>query len=474
MTVIALEDLRRLLWEAAGQEDAAALEELCRLYQDQIRQHFAEWRQIPADIRNQPAQAEGYVQTMVAIARVFQERLGDASLMEALVGKGKDNPVVQWQKELDEAQKAMEELRYHETAGRLADLLIDVHELKGSGPDTYRAITLGLMGECYFQSGEADKAVAPTEQALQICRRTGDMEGLLTYLGNLYEIHRYRGNGRRAADAAEELAEQLAQLGRTAEADPYVRQARLVRAGEPLNRVIVNIEGQRKELDELLVGMQGKVQFAIVRNRLTLAPAQSLTDQGEKLANQGRFEAALQLFGQAARADLYDPQCHYQAAFTLLYLQRYADARQEFQRVAELAPGWFQCGSGAWLAEQMRDGKVTPEVFQLLHVLEEGPLKPAQKSSLVSKALKQAPKLAVLHHIQGKCLTGEGQRTAAEAAFRRGLELADEPDIETRLLVDLGGVVEDKAEKRRLLEAAVELHGNLLATARARVLLAFA
>ncbi len=250
-------------------------------------------------------------------------------------------------------------------------------------------------------------------------------------------------------------------------------QARLVRAGEPLNRVIVNLDGKRKELAEVLAGTPGKVQFAFVRNRITLRPAEALTSQGEKQAGQGRFEAALQLFQQAAEADRFDPQCHCQAGLTFLYLQNYGEAQHQYQLTEELAPGWFQCRSHGWLAGQMLLGKVSHEVFQLWHVLDSGPLSPAQKSTLVEKALTQAPGLALLHEIQGKAARAQGMTRAAEKAYRRGLELAEEPDVKTRLLVDLGAIAGDKAEKRRLLEEAAALAGNLVAAAMARVVLAF-
>jgi tetratricopeptide (TPR) repeat protein len=473
MTTLSFEELRRALWDAAAVGDEAALEQLCRTHADAIRQHFAAWRQVPAELRDQPVRIEGYVQTMVAVARLFEQKLGDPSLLRELTGGGGDNPLVRWQQRLDHAQKAMDELRYRETAGVLTDLLIDVRGLKGSGPDAYLPPTFGLLGECYFQSGEVEKAVAPTEQALQICRRTGDVEGVATYLGNLYEIHRYRGASQRAADAAEELAERLGEQGQKAEAEQYTRQAQLVRQGEPLNRVIVNVDGRRRELDEVLAGTPGQVQFAFVRNRVTLRPAEALTKQGEKQAGQGRFEAALGLFEQAAQADHFDPQCHYQAGLTLLYLQRYAEAQREYLTTEELAPGWFHCRSSAWLARQLLQGAVSHETFQCWHVLEEGPLSPAQKSNLVEKALRQAPNLALLHQIHGKCLRAVGLNPAAEKAYRRGLELAEEPDIKTRLLVDLGAMVGDRMEKRVLLQEAVALNGNLLSAAMARVVLEF-
>ena len=174
-----------------------------------------------------------------------------------------------------------------------------------------------------------------------------------------------------------------------------------------------------------------------------------MTRQGEQQAEQGRFEAALRLFQQAVEADAYDPQCCYQAGLTLLYLGRYADAVQAYEAVEERAPGWFQCRSHAWLARQMHQGAVSQEVFQLWHVAEDGPLSPAQKLNVVERALQTCPDLALLHHQRGKSLRAMNLGPAAESAYRRGLECAQEPDVRGRLLVDLAGVGSDQAERQR-------------------------
>ncbi len=121
----------------------------------------------------------------------------------------------------------------------------------------------------------------------------------------------------------------------------------------------------------------------------------------------------------------------------------------------------------------MQQGKISQEVFQLWHVAEDGPLNPGQKLNVVERALKLCPDLALLHHLKGKGLRALNQGPAAEAAYREGLRHAQEPDIQTRLLVDLGGVVDDPAERRRLLEQAVQLNGNLLTAVMARIVLAF-
>src|SRR5438045_8182611 len=48
---------------------------------------------------------------------------------------------------------------------------IDARGLRGSGADSYLPITLGYLGECYFQGREADKALGPLGQALELCRQ---------------------------------------------------------------------------------------------------------------------------------------------------------------------------------------------------------------------------------------------------------------------------------------------------------------
>src|SRR5262249_13322410 len=97
-----------------------------------------------------------------------------------------------------------------------------------------------------------------------------------------------------------------------------------------------------------------------------------------------------------------------------------------------------------------------------------------EKLLLADNGLRQAPDLALLHLARGKVLKALGQAAQAAAAFRKGLLCVEESDSETRLLVELASVVSDETEKKRLLEQAVALQGNLVAVAMARVILAFA
>src|SRR5262249_23190206 len=187
-----------------------------------------------------------------------------------------DNPVLRWQESLKQAREEMASLRLNDAIARLTDLAIDVGRLRGTAVEDYLPVVLGSLGECYFHSGQHDRALEPTRQALERVRHRDDVEGIVAYLGNLYEIHRYRGEPQPAARQPEELASTCERKGDADQARRYRHQARLVRAGEPLLRVVIDVGGKRYELDEVLAGIEGAVRFLFERNRLALAPSRAL------------------------------------------------------------------------------------------------------------------------------------------------------------------------------------------------------
>jgi tetratricopeptide (TPR) repeat protein len=467
------DDLRQRLWETvafAGEDELVAF---CRAHEADIVSNFAAWRVVPEHLRDSRADAEKYVQAMVAVARLFDQRLGRPELLRTLMG-GPDNPLVRWHQEIDESRKEMDRLRYRDAAKRLNDLLIDTRNLRGSGADALLPVTYGCLGECYFQSGLAERALAPTQKALDLSRAAGDGEGVVAYLGNLYEINRHLGRKDDAATSAERLAEELTRHGQADQAERYRRQAARVRAGEPKVRVVCDVGGRRLELAEVLAGgPTGQVRFLFERDRLTLRAASALTEGGEAEANHGRFEAALKLFREAAQIDRFAPQPRYQAALTLLYLQRYLEGVAEYEATEALAPGWFHCRSGLGMARRLADGALSHQAFIAWHVLEDGPLPPAEKVRLAEKTLAEAADFAAVHLALAKNLRLTARPREAEAAARRGLAVAAEPDVRTRLLVELAAHLADGDEKRRLLQEAVDLNGNLVAAAMAALVLRF-
>ena len=139
-----------------------------------------------------------------------------------------------------------------------------------------------------------------------------------------------------------------------------------------------------------------------------------LTNRGEALGRSGRYHEALGTFREAAAADPFDPHSRYQEAFTLLHLERYAEAADAYRQVEELAPGWFQCRADLWLAEQLTLGKLPQEVFLGLHVLTDGAQSPEENVSLSRKVLARFPDLPVLHFHHGRisCERDELRRPA--------------------------------------------------------------
>lgn len=170
--------------------------------------------------------------------------------------------------------------------------------------------------------------------------------------------------------------------------------------------------------------------------------------------------------------DQYSPDPHYEAAITLMHLRRYPEAVDAYGRVESLAPGWYHCRSEIWLARQLATGNITHETFLTLRELEDGNSLPLDKAQIAEAALQQAPAVALLYLRYGENLEHLGDREEAEAVYRKGLRFADEPDVQTCLLVRLAGLLDSRtSERQRLLEQAATINGNLISCAMAKLLM---
>jgi tetratricopeptide (TPR) repeat protein len=464
------EALREALFDAAA-GGAGRLEELCRAHRDDIVASFSGWTTVPPDVRTDPTAMQRYANGLISVARVFAASLGDPQLMQRLAGPPGANPLTRWQEQLGEARELMDALRYSEAAAILERALESSRGLSGSGVDQLLPITLGFLGECHFHGGEVERAAEPTREALALCEAHGDAEGVAVYLGNLYEIHRYLGEGAAAAGYAERLADTFAERGDEVQAAWYRSQGRILRRGAPAVRVVALIEGRRYELDELPSMSSLHVKFLFERDRITLKPAVDRTARGEELGSAGAYERALAAFRSAAAADPHDPHCRYLEALTLLSLERPAEAITSYEACEARAPGFFHCRADLWLAREIAGGRLDHGAFLALRSLEDETAAPEERARLARKALARYPKLPALHLALGEVLARMGKHSEAEAAYREGLALAQEPDVRSRLLVALGGLIAPGDESRRLLVEAVELNGNLTAAATARVIL---
>ena len=462
------EALRDLLFNAVASGDAAAVEKLCIEHRATILESFATWQRVPDAVRADPAAMQRYAQGLIAIARLFAQRLGSSQLLARLTGDPGDNPITQWQDDLRAAYDAMNDARYTDATEQLRALLDTTRDLQGTAGDQLRPITYGYLGECLFHLADTAAAIEQIERALDICVANGDVEGIQTYRRNLFEAHRYLGQTERAAKYADLLAEGLEARGEPGE--PYRRAAARVRAGEPLLRVVALVDGEKRELDDISA-VTGKIRLVFERNRLTLRPAVVLVERGRQAGGEGRFADALAMFQQAAAADRFDPEARYQEAFTLLHLKRYDEALAAYDATEQLAPGWFHCRADGWLARELAAGRVSHDVFLALHEIEDGTIPPAAKLERADAALATAPKLAPLHLMRGIQLARLDRVDDALAALRDGLACDPEPDVRTRLLVQLGLHTPDVVKRHELLGEAIELGGNLVAVATAKLML---
>jgi tetratricopeptide (TPR) repeat protein len=458
--------LRDELFAAARAGDARKLERLSRTNRAAVLEHFKSWQRVPDAVRADQTAVQGYIHGMISIAQVFAQKLGRPELMAALTGPPQSNPLVKWQNALRQAHELIGALRYAEARGLLTDALIDSRGMSGTGVDTYLPITHGHIAECHFHSGAVAQAVPHLEQALGLCERSGDAEGIAAYVGSLFEAHRYLGQSEQAAG----FAERMAALD-TQNAARWRTRARVVRAGEPLNRVVAVVNGVTSEVDEVQPVGDFHVQFVFERNRITLRPAAVHTERGEQLGSAGRHEDALAAFREAAAADPFDPHSRYLEAFTLLHLGRYADAVDQYRQVEEFAPGWFHCRADLWVAEQLLVGQFDGADFAALHLIEDGQMPPAEKVTLAKRLLARRPGLSAARLHLGKNLARSGRLADARAALRAGLAADPDPDVRTRLLAELATLTEDAGEREGLYREAVALNGNLVAAASAAVAL---
>jgi tetratricopeptide (TPR) repeat protein len=461
--------LRDALFAAVASGDASSLAELCRQHEAAILEGFAQWRKVPAEVRADASLVPAYAQGLMSVAS-HMASTGHPELMAQLMPPAAANPITRYQGVIEQARMLIADLRFDAALEQLRELIAELEKVQGTAVDRYLPIARGFVSECQFNRGNAEAAIPPASLALADCERVGDVEGVVTYQRNLFEIHRYLAQAERAAHYAELLASSLESSGDVEQARWYRAHARVVRAGEPLNRVIAVIGDSRYELDSLPPKHEGRIQFVFQRNRMTLRPASSAMDQARLLGGEGKYLEALDELERAAKLDPFDPEPSYLAGLSMLHLKRYAEAVESYSRCEDLGPGWFHVRADRWFAERLAHGELDHATFLLHLELTDGSASPERKLQLVSQVLGAAGTLAPFHLHRGKACAALGRQPEAIQSFRDGLGQENDPGTRTRLLVELGSRLSGP-ERIEKLEAAISLDGDLVAAAMARVML---
>jgi tetratricopeptide (TPR) repeat protein len=466
------EALREQLFEAVQARDGETLMRLCAEHEAAILKHYPAWQTVPEEVRREPALLQRYGEGLHHIAQCLAQTRNRPELLQLLRGPAVSSPVAGRQEPLTRAQELMGALNFEAALELLTQEARRVQGLSGGDADRMKALTLGFMATCLFQLGRAEASLPLFQQALELCQTMGDEEGEIAYLSALFEVHRYLGQGARAAPLALKLAQALERTGQAMRARRFRKHAGIVQQGEPLNRVVAHLDDVTLELDELPYSTTVNYLFGFCRNRIQLSRTTALVAQGRGLGQQGHYAEALAHFHEAGRLDPHSPDPHYDGAVTLMHLQRMSEAVAWYDQAEALAPGWYHCRSERWLADGIATGRIPYEAFLLLRTLESSNLSPQEKMQLLRRAIRVAPGVPEFKLHLGRAQASGGPNAEALQYLTEGLEQAEEPDIRSRLLVECALHLPATSPRRQeLLYKALAPGGNLVAAAMAQVML---
>ena len=98
-------------------------------------------------------------------------------------------------------------------------------------------------------------------------------------------------------------------------------------------------------------------------------------------------------------------------------------------------------------------------------------MEPQQSLSLIKQAIDRFPDFAPFHLLCGELHGRLGNESEAERWYRSGLEHVQEPDLESRLLCALAGILPSgSAERTEIVQRAVNLDGSLVAMATTKLI----
>jgi tetratricopeptide (TPR) repeat protein len=458
-------ELRDRLIAAAASGSPRKLRAECNLLKDQVARHVDVISRMPDSISRDDGSVDQHVQHLIAIAQCLATECSAPELWTKLSGVSEDNPFVQWNRWFSELPDRMQRLEYEAMIAEAQTFLKKAKTLRGSAAREQEAILFGRLGELLFHSGRVEASLNAFESALEICTSNHDIGGQVAYLNNLIAAHCYLDDGK-AISTTEQLLEFSQQHGLPTET--VQQRLKLLKTGEPLCRVVCVRNGLELELDDIKDVGEGSYQFHFRRNRLSLHKTTTLTALGNQFASDGNHSDALEKYHEASEVDPHDPDPVYQSGMCLLELGAYKEGRAAFECVERLAPGWFRCRSDLWLARGLESGTISEEEFRLLRTLDDGGLPTAQATSLVTQAVERFPDFAPLYLFLGNYRNAD---VDAIAAYRRGLELVEEPDLESRLLCALAGrFPADAPERKQLVKRAVSIKGSLVAMATAKLI----
>ena len=429
--------LRDALFEAVAEENHPLFVKLCKNNRTLIFDHFQAWQKVPETVRKSPAQIRWYGQGIRAVANYFAQR-GEPGLLQRLTGLTDTNPMNRWRLDLTKAQALLAAQREDEAVRILEKLAQEVEHHQGSAVDEYAPKISGLLGLGYLQQGQYEKALKATQQAYLACQNQEDVEGIITYCGNLEEINRQLGD---LTETEHWRAEQEKLLAQTPQAAPNSEQA-------DESEIIFRDNQGRTLRREDLNGFTGQVQWEINGKENIPRQARILHQAGREAGQQGDYDQALRLFSQAAGLAPTWPRPVYDAAFTYLLKNDFDNALASYEKVDELAPrGFFTSKTALHTLRQEKDGKLPPGIYSLYLSFEK--IEPKQKMQIVEQLLEKCPNFGPAWQEKAG-LTDD----AAECLqiIAKGLACNPDPDTKGMLLINKATLLNREGQKQEALE----------------------
>lgn len=175
------------LFEAVRRGDEHELQRLVNRYDEVIRHEFPAWTTQPKELRGDPRWSSWYGNGLLGVAEFYQ-RCGVSTFIQLMMGDEQDNPIHTWQVDLGNAQQALNEGRFDFAISLLLRTDAAMETLTGSAIDTLRPMCLGMLGAAHFKKGNLAEAERYTTDALALCRKHGDNDGVAIYQRNLAQI----------------------------------------------------------------------------------------------------------------------------------------------------------------------------------------------------------------------------------------------------------------------------------------------
>ncbi len=426
-----VEALRDALFDALARKDYERAMHLINENSDRIRNEFRSWTTVPEPISKDADAVNRYANALMTIARVF-ERSGDASLRIYFEGGGRDTPLAEWNDALQRAQQLTESGQAAEAVVLLRTMLDDVATTTGTGVSYYRARGLGRLGVALKELGNTSEALHATREALEICRQTGDEEGVEVYLQNLDMIGSF--------------------------------EIREPRSGQRLTVVVKDSDGRILLPDELS-GSTSKWTWEVRDVRPAHPEAQRLRDEGRAAAQTGDYDTAIALFTNAADLDPSWPHPVYDRAFTHLLKRNFAAALADYRKTLELSPlGFFIAATAADMLTREAAGEFPDGLYAAFAMLEHMPVD-AQRQ-FAAQLVAQSPSHAPAWELHARLLDDP---SAKLEAIERGLLAHPDPETRGSLLVQKALALHASGKREAALAVVDPLTSDIGESARVHV-----